>query len=417
MANTNASLMTPRRTIPSGAAKWSRRLVALLGLCACDPAAAGMGALGPAGPVVSGAWPAPDGPCVLGPASPTRLLVTTTDFSTGAVTVIDSATLEVTPDVAVGSTDAIPVWDPVGDRVAVVHRFGLDYVDVLGDPGFVHQGQFPIASDRSANPQSIAFVPSGLAWVTTLGTPWLRALDLSQPPAHAEVERVDLSAFADDDGNPDASVIVACGEQLYVGIQRLDASFLRVDVDMLVPLDQASGLPIDIDPSEPGAQGLAIRGAWLRQLRTDPTDTSGQTLLALTSGIERINTATGTVEWAVPESAFAAIGIVEYRQPQAFAVMNDGRSAILAAYVDGYAEVQLFVVGLDDNEPQTPQLFASGLDSVERTLEIVGDRLWYGSTRNDAPGLWAFDLTSSPPTPVAGPLSTGLPPYSMVTLP
>ncbi len=369
------------------------------------------------GPVVEGPWPAPDEACELGPASPTRLLLTTTDYSTGALSIVDTDALTVTPDVAVGSTDAIPFFDRYRDAVVVVHRFGHDYLDVLDDDDFAPRGQFPVTGEGSPNPQSVAFTPDGEAWVTTLGTANLRRFDLSLPPGSASLPAVSLSAFADDDGNPEASVIVACGSQIYVGVQRLDAAFMPVDVDMVVAIDLASGRPIDLDPDTPGGQGLALSGTWLRQLRLDPTDASGRTLLALTSGIERIDTTTGEVSWAVPEDVLAEAGIDAFRLPQSFAVRADGTAVYLAAYASDFSEVRLYVVGLDGHEPRSPVMFADGMDSVERTLERVGERLWYGSTRVDAPGLWVFDVSDDPPTPVAGPLPTGLPPYSMVALP
>lgn len=371
----------------------------------------------PPGPTLDGEWPAPDGPCQLGPAAPTRLLLTTTDYSTGALTLVVPAAMEVIPDIAVGSTDAIPFMDPYTGRVVVVHRFGHDYLEVLTDPGFSPRGQFPVHGEGAPNPQSMAFLPNGDAWVTTLGSRWLRRFDFTQPGGEAEVDRVDLSAFADADGNPEASVIVACGSQTYVAVQRLDPSFSPVDVDMLVALDRDTDLPIDLDAETAGGQGQPLLGTWLRQLRLDPTDPEGRTLLALTSGIERIDTRTGEVQWAVPHSVLADAGIDGFRLPQSFAVSADGRTAYLAAYRADFSEVRLFTVGLDGHQPQTPVAFADGMDSVERSLELVGDQLWYGSTRADAPGLWVFDVSGAAPTIVAGPLPTGLPPYSMVALP
>jgi len=370
------------------------------------------------GPSLLAPWPAPEQACVLGPKEPTRLLLTTTDFSTGALTVVDPDALEVTPDVAVASTDAIPFVDPLGGRVVIANRFGLDYLDVWTEPGFDARGQFPVAADMgSANPHGVAFAPDGTAWVTTLGTSRLRRFDLARPPGSAEVETIELSAFADPDGNPEASLVVSCGRSVYVAVQRLDAAFSPVDVDMLVAIDPDEGLPVDLDAETPGGQGLALQGTWLRQLRTDPTDDTGRTLLGLTTGIERIDLDTRTVSWAAPQDAFARAGIGDVFLPQSFAVSADGTTAYVAAYVADFSEVQLYVVGLDGNAPTAPEPFASGLDSVERTLERIGDQLWFGSTRTTAPGLWVYDVSADPPRPIAGPLSTGLPPYSMVALP
>src|SRR5262249_4324170 len=83
-------------------------------LCSCAWACAPIGddapcpADAPAQALV--AAPVLDAPCELDAAAPTRLLVTTTDFSTGAVSIVDLASATVTSDVASATTDSIPAW-------------------------------------------------------------------------------------------------------------------------------------------------------------------------------------------------------------------------------------------------------------------------------------------------------------------
>ncbi len=362
--------------------------------------------------------PVMDAPCDLDPPTPTRLLVTTTDFSTGAVSVVDLAAATVTRDVASATTDSVPAWQ--AGLGVLVHRYQFDGVERL-DParGWASAGEIPIASVCSSapNPQAIAFAPDGLAYVTTLDVPELAVLDLDAPPSEARVGSVDLRAVRDEDENPDAGLAVACGSTVWVAVQRLDASYSRVGPDELVAVDTATRTVIDLDPAVDGAQGLRSAGAWLRQLRRDPTDDAGLTLLALSTGIERFDLRAQTVAWAVAPEAFAAAGLGTMRQPQSFDIDDDAELAWLAAYDEDFGQVRLYRVGLDGNEPAIPEPFADGFDSVERSLELVDDRLWYGSTRREAPGLWVFDTSVVPPVPVAGPLDTGLPPYSVVAIP
>lgn len=374
----------------------------------------------PAGPVLERAWTPPDGACDLDPADPTALLVTTTDFSTGAVSRLDLASLEVTPDVTAASTDAIPY--AVGGRVVVVNRHGFDYLDVLDPADQSPRGQLSVL-DETAGPNlhALAIDPGGTAWVTALQSRFVGLVDLDAPPSQAPQGRVDLAAFADDDGVPEASVAVACGSTLYVGVQRLAPGFVPVGPDALVPIDTDERLPVDIDPQTEGAQGLALSGSWLKQLRRDPADPTGTSLLALTTGIERIDLARGEVTWAVPEATFASIGIAQRELPQAFDVTDDGTQAFVAAYDEDFTQVRLYRIGLDGAAPTQPEEVAAGFDSAERTLEVVGDTLVYGSRRLDAPGLWVFTLDlEDPQAPLdvrAGPLATGLAPYSMVAIP
>jgi hypothetical protein len=359
-----------------------------------------------------------DAPCVLDVPSPTRLLLTTTDFSTGAVSIVDLAAQAIERDVAGATVDSVPTWhDGLG---ILVNRYQFDSIARL-DPerAWASAGVVPIESSCSTtpNPQAIAFDGEGLAYVSSLDVPELAVLDLDAPPSSARIGTIDLRAITDDDDNPDAGLVVACGDTLWVSVQRLDSGYSYVGPDELVPIDLATQRVIDLDPARDGAQGILSRGAWIRQLRLDPTDPAGHRLLALSTGIERIDLAAGTTQWLVAPEAFAAARLGAPRQLQAFDIDAEARMAYVAAYDEPPQQVQLYQVALDGSEPAVPVAFADGFDSVERTLELVDDRLWYGSTRRGAPGLWVFDVTQAPPAVVAGPLDTGLPPYSLVAIP
>lgn len=376
-------------------------------------------------------WPELRTPCSVDPP-PRGLLLTTTDFSTGALTHVDIETREVTPDVALGTPDGVPFWH--GERAYVVHRFQYDFVDVLQpEPSWVSQGQHDLADadDRAPNPQSIAFGPDGLAYVPLFGPARVDVLDLSQAPGQSRVGAIDLSPLADDDGSPEASLSVMCGDTLFVSVQRLatQKGFVPVDHDILAAIDPISGAVYDREPEREGVQGIELQGVWLKQLRRDPTDASGLTLWGLTTGIERLDLRAGTSTWLLPPETFEAVSIRHYQLPIAFDVTDDGRVVVVAAYgpppgedVDCtsdpgpcFTQARLFYAELDAPSP-TLIPFADDFDAVERSLEIVGDELWFGSRRAHAPGLFVFDLQTLPPTQLAGPLSTGLPPYALTVI-
>lgn len=391
----------------------------LLAIAACAPPdldAAPTPVVDVDGDQVPAGWRAPEGGCALDEPDPSRLVLTTTDFATGALTVIDLGDETVEPDVAPGSSDAVPF--PHGDRLLLLHRYQHDRIDVLSteDWSLVAQHGLPSAAP-SANPHAVTIGPDGLAYVTLFAEPALRVLDLSRPPADAERGRIDLSGFADDDGNPEASLAVTCGDLVLVTAQRLDPGFNPYGTDTLVVIDPAQQQALDLDPETAEPDGLPLLGEWVRQLRRDPTDAQGRTLLALSRGIERIELASGRRRWAVAPDAFAQAGIDGRLSPQAFDIDDQGTIAYLAAYDADFSQVRLYRVGLDGRAPTIPEPFAEGFDSVERSLELVGTRLWYGSTRVDAPGLWLFDTSHQTPTLVTGPIPTGLPPYSMVAIP
>lgn len=369
----------------------------------------------------------PPAPCQLSPADPTTLVVTTTDFATGAVTIVEPDGT-VRTDVAVGSPDAIPYPAPGG--VAIVHRFGYDFVDLLNPGTWRSLGQHALEADDadSPNPHAIAFDDDGLGFVTLFGSATLVVLDLAASPGDAVTDRIDLSPFADDDGRPEASLTVRCGDTLWVGVERLDVpgGYRRVDEDVMVAIDLETRVPWDFDGDTPGGQGLPLLGAWLRQLREHPSEPS--VVLGLTSGIERIDLGALQSDWLVTPEAFAAAGIGSHLQPLSFDIDETGERAWVAAYLpaeptdcdadpsDCFDHAQLFEVDLTMTNPVL-EPFGEPFQAVERTVVRVEDTLWVGSRQTEAPGLYTYDLTTHPPTLTSGPLSTGLPPYSITAVP
>jgi len=402
-----------------------RLSLCLLVLTACaDPLQEPGGVDDAPAPLQPGTPPA--AACDFGSPNAGTLVITTTDFATGAISILDAdGTLHT--DVAVGSSDAIPYPAPSG--LAVVHRHGHDFVDLLEPGSWRSRAQHALeAPDASApNPHAIVFDDDGLGYVTLFGSESLLVLDPTAPVGEAIEDVIDLSGFADDDGRPEASVAVRCGDTLWVGTQRIDVpgGYKRVDHDVLVAVDLSTRLPWDFDETAEGGQGLVLQGAWLKQLRPDPTNAHG--FLGLTSGIERIDLETLESSWLVDPEAFAAVGIQHEQQPLAFTLDPSGRWAWVAAYVaQGEAScaidpgpcfdhAQLFEIDLHADVP-TLVPFGQPFQAVERTVARIDDTLWVGSRETEAPGLYGYDLSVHPPVLQHGPLSTGLPPYSLTAI-
>jgi len=404
-------------------------LLLFVGVCACaDPLLAPQdpGDSEPPAPVQAG-LPEPEA-CALGPANPSTLLVTTTDFATGAVTIVE-ADGTIRTDVAVGSPDAVPYPAPNG--AAIVHRHQHDFVDMLAPGQWRSRGQYALeTSDAlSPNPHAIVFDDDGLGYITLFGSSELLVFDPGRVPSQAVIDAIDLSPFADDDGLPEASTAVRCGETLWVGVQRLDvpAGHIPVDEDMLVAVDLTTRVPWDFDPDTTGGQGLSLRGTGLRQLRPHPEDP--MSLYGLTTGIERIDLSNFESTWAVPPEAFAAVGAPHHLQPLAFDLDASGRWAWVAMFLAPQGSTpdcttdwqlcqdhaQLFEVDLAADVP-TLVPFGAPFSAVERTVQRIGETLWVGSRETGAPGLYTYDLTMHPPVLSGGPFPTGLPPYSMIGL-
>ncbi len=365
--------------------------------------------------------PVLDEPCSGEVLAPTRLAVTTTDGITGAVSLVDVATGVVTPDLALGSSDALPFYHE--GRVHLLHRFSFDALDVLAgdDLKLLGQTALSVPGALSSNPHDMAFGPGTRAHVTLFGAPEVLVLELADPGAPRVIGHIDLGPLADADGNPEAHLAIRCGDTLFVSVQRLDQAKLFAptgDHDLLAPIDLTAGRLHDLDPDAPGVQALPLRSRWAKQWRLDPDDPTGHSVIVLGTGLERIDLATLTSAWAVaPERIADAVGSDDYRLPQSFALADAGTTAYIASYTADFGSVVLLRASLDDDAPLLP--IASGLQSIERTLEVVGDTLWFGDRSHAAAGIRAWDLRDVPPTPRFGgePLATGLAPYAIVALP
>jgi len=363
-------------------------------------------------------YPTLTAPCQIEPSAPTKLLITTTDFASGGLSVVELPGLAVDTDLALTSTDAIATTH--GGRAYVINRYLYDNIDVL-DPstGWQSQGQYSLTLPgySSVNPHSLVFDGQNRGYAVLFGAPVVTILDFAAPPAQATVGEISLHRLADDDGIPEASSAFICGRTMFVSVQRLarNDGWGPVDHDYLAAIDLDQGELINLFTDPEKVPGIALSGRWARQFRRDPGDPAGHTALALTSGIERIDLATGSVTWAVLPSQFADAMIHEPMLPQAFDVSDDGQFALISAYRSDYSAVDIYRVALDDPEAPLIQV-AGGYLSAEQTLEVVGDRLYFGDTTPGQSGLRVFELTTNGPLVEANlgipqPLSLGLAPF------
>ncbi|HVI02508.1 MAG TPA: hypothetical protein VM869_27565 [Enhygromyxa sp.] len=363
-------------------------------------------------------YPQLDGACRGPIVEPTHLVVTSTDFNTGAVGLVDIAARSVAPDLALASFDAVPI---VADgRVFVLNRHGFDYVDEL-DPhaalALLHEFAItPASAENSANPQALVIDPEGRGWLSLFGAGELQqirfpTLAAAQPSATLAL---DLREFADDDAIPELGALIGCGSILFVSAARIDrASWTPVDETFLIPV-RADDEPrlFDFDPEHAGADAVAEQADRVGSWRVDPAD--DRAIVVLNSGLERIDLATGASEWLVPEELFADAGY-DRLQLSSFDHDADGRIWVTAANAD-FDGFQLLRVDLDGLEPQLI-VAVDGLQSVSGALEIVGHEAWFADTTIGASGLRVFDLAADPIAELPeSPLAVGLPPMSLAPL-
>ncbi len=336
----------------------------------------------------------------------------TNDFIDPAgVHVLDLATRALTPNIAASPSDPALAW---GDgKLVVIGRFGINTLEVLDGETYAPLAKLDVKIDGilDANPQALSFGPDGRAYLSAFASALLPIYDLDQPP-DALVGGVDLGGFADRDGSPEPGVSFTCGGTLFVGIQRL-VNFVPVDRNQLVAIDLVGGAAIDLDADAAGPQGLPLLGTWAKQVRLDPADPTGHTVLVLTSGVERVDLTGAGASWAVTPEVFASVGVDGY-DLQAFEVAADGASAFILATDGDYPTSALFKVALDGGA--APTKLVSGLTTRERAIERAGERLWIGDADPKNPRLRVFDLGQDPPLEEEPVLTPGAP-YLFLPIP
>ncbi len=117
----------------------------------------------------------------------------------------------------------------------------------------------PIVLERGAEPRDVALVDDHTAVISQFGRADLLVVDLRT----RAVDHIDLSAFADADGLPEAQRMATCERRVFVQLRRLDretgtpapGSALLAVIDL-----ERSGADrvVDVDPNTPGVQGIAL---------------------------------------------------------------------------------------------------------------------------------------------------------------
>ena len=147
-----------------------------------------------------------------------HLLLTTTDFEVGALAVVDPTTGCV--DDAVASASADSIVRVVGGDVFVADRSFGDAIRRYA-PGRYGRPEAEFVVDRGGNVHDVVGV-DGALWFSL----YERDALVKTTRAGAELERVDLSPWADADGLPEADRLIATEAGLFVGLQR----FVRGEV-------------------------------------------------------------------------------------------------------------------------------------------------------------------------------------------
>jgi len=196
------------------------------------------------------------------PLAPTAVLITS-DYQVGALATLDleDYTLRDT-QTTIHSDAAVSVQ---GNTVYQINRLGMDSIRIY-NAGSWSSPLIEFSTGESSNPQDALLCGEHLA-VSLYARDYLGIFD---PDSGEEVRQVDLSAWSDADGSPEANDLVVIEDRLYIALQQFEewasdqGTILAIDCTTWEVLDSWTVGPSPSLYSIPGdSSALWVRtGIW-----------------------------------------------------------------------------------------------------------------------------------------------------------
>ncbi len=334
----------------------------------------------------------------IGLAHANTAIVLTSDFSSGGLSSLDLATHTATNDVLSIHADArVRVRD---DQVYVINRLGQDNIIVL-EASDLATPLLQFSTGNGTNPYDIAFASDTKAYVSRYASTHLLIVD---PTSGDSLGTVDLSAFADTDGLPEASELALYDNHLFIACQRIDRDngFAPTDASIIAVVDTDTDTLID-------TQGIVMAGKnpFGAEQRGDKWILSNVNTFGdlADGGIEVIDLANRETEGILLDES--AIG----GNLGTLAMVSDSEGYLIvtdASFSNSVVRFDLITKTVSASLGDHSGGFTPG-------LAVLGDRLYVldqGSFTDPASGgIKVYDTQAN--TLVAGPITAGLPPNSI----
>lgn len=332
-----------------------------------------------------------------------KAFVFETDYSTGSLSAVNTATRVPACDVASPHSDARLRW--YNGRLYVINRFGADNIQVVDPATYGTLLQFSVGN--GANPYDIAFASPAKAYVTRYES---ANLWIVNPATGAHTGTISLAAFADADGIPEMDHLMMVGPLLFVSLQRVNrnAGFTPTAFSLVAVIDTRTDTLVDCDAAAPGVQAIAL--ALKNPVTAFQFDRATSRLLlgcvgfygALDGGIERIDpVALASAGVAAREDSLGGdIADVVWRDAaKSYAIVSDASFNTLLVSFSPTTGRRLATV-------YAPGGFTLG------DAELDGDQLWVCDGSFSAPGVRVFSTVTD--LAVGGAITCSLPPASLV---
>lgn len=330
-------------------------------------------------------------------------LVITTDYQTGAYSAVGLEDHTVTKNIAVIHSDAVCRYDPQTRRPYIVSRQGADAVELVDPESLAITDEYSVGA--GTNPQDIAPVSGSRAYVPRYGD---KDLLVVNPVSGDEIEKIDLSAYADGDGVPEAGWAVAHQGKVYLTLQRLD-NFMPTDYSSLLVIDGDSGaIEKEAKLSAASPYGKLRYNSFIDRMVLTEVGAFG----ALDGGVEYFDPTDDSLS-----------GLVVTEET----LGGDLSDAVILSDTKGYAVVGVsqpdfsVITRVVSFNPSTGEKIADliigqAYDHAFIELTPDGSQLWITDRNSTAPGIRIFDTTDDQEI-TTEPIDTGLPPFMTCFIP
>lgn len=330
------------------------------------------------------------------------IVMTLTDYATGNTAVYDTGNGTFSDNVLPHHHDAYAKTD--GDYLYIIEAMGADNI-IKYDPSEISEGKeiYQYSVGENANPHDIVFVGSK-AYVILYGSDkiWIVNPNAADE-ASFKTGEIDISAWADTDGSPDAHLAFVYDGMVYVVLQMYDLTSWTYGTPVLIKIDPATDTIVDMDSTTEGIQGVEL-------IIKNP-----QKGTLLGSALYLGGTTYGTSDEGVM--------VVDLNDPAGSQVklISEETAGGNVGGVNVFSEDYGIVYVFDANWNVIPYSFNPQDGALGEALPVpdagggvvmVNDSLYVGSRDYSGPGMYIVDPVSN--TVVGERFPTELPPYAIV---
>jgi len=333
-----------------------------------------------------------------------QVVITTSDYESGNTAVYDIKTGALLDSVLPHHHDTSVHTD--GEYAYILEGFGKNSI-IKYNSSPIFSGnpvvyQYSVSPDGTeTNPHDIVFAEEK-AYLILNGSDRIWVVDPNAADAESfELGRIDISAWADADGCPEAHMGFLYKETVFVVLQRYNLNTYTAGAAVLIGIDTATDTLVDFDGAKDGVQGieLIVKNPQKGRLYGGILYLGGTTYGASDEGVMSIDLDNP----AAPESQVKIIGEAELGGLCA-GVLHAENGRIIIGVLDENWSTKAFALTGDALTP-LPVPDAGG------GLVRVGEYFYVGSRDYSGPGIYILRADSL--TVVGDRCPTSLPPLSM----